>query len=64
VLLKHSNNLVGYEGLVLTLIDVLSGQKEIKICTHYELNSQKIDYFPASNLDLEKCLPVYETLQG
>jgi adenylosuccinate synthase len=28
------------------------------------LNSQKIDYFPASNLDLEKCLPVYETLQG
>lgn len=49
--------------LALTKLDVLSGYEEIPVCTHYELDGKKIDFFP-SGMDLAKAKPVYETLKG
>ena len=46
------------------LLDVLSGLDELKICTAYELDGQRIDYFPGDAFLLEKCRPIYETMPG
>ena len=40
----------------------MSNLSEIKICTHYELDGQKIEYPP--ELNLERCVPVYKVLRG
>ncbi len=49
--------------LALTKLDVLSGYEEIPVCTHYELDGKRVDFFP-SGMDLAKAKPVYETLKG
>ena len=46
------------------LLDVLSALDELKICTAYELDGQRIDYFPGDAFLLERCKPIYETLPG
>ena len=45
-------------------LDVLDEFKEIKICTSYELDGKKIDYYPSNASNLWKCKPVYEKLSG
>jgi adenylosuccinate synthase len=45
-------------------MDVLSGMKEIKVCTAYELDGQVIKDYPVSPGDLERVKPVYESLSG
>ena len=64
VIVKHSLEISGVDGIALTKLDVLDTFKEIKICIGYELNNKKIDYFP--NLDFEqiKLKPIYETHKG
>lgn len=53
---------VDYLGI--TKLDVLDELKQINICTAYEINGKKFDYFPP-NLSLqEKITPVYETFDG
>ena len=42
--------------------DVLSGLNTIKVCTHYMLNGNKIDYLPFE--DNENLTPVYKELKG
>jgi adenylosuccinate synthase len=46
------------------LLDVLSELAELKICTAYELDGQRITDFPSHVDDLRRVLPVYETLPG
>ncbi len=64
VALNYSAKINGATGFSLMLMDVLSGFEEIKICTAYELNGEKIDYMPAESSPLEKVKPVYKTLSG
>lgn len=64
VVLKYSANINGLTGLSLMLLDILSGLKTIKVCTHYMLNGQKITTVPARISDFEKCEACYETLPG
>ena len=64
VALKESQRLNGYTGLVVTKLDVLGGLDELKICTAYELDGERIQHFPASAEDLSRCKPVYETHPG
>ncbi len=64
VALKESQRLNGYTGLVVTKLDVLGGLEELKICTSYELDGERIQHFPASSQDLGRCIPVYETHPG
>lgn len=64
VALKYSIRINGITDIALSLLDVLSGQEEIKLCTHYDYRGEQIDYYPASLDVLEECKPVYETLKG
>lgn len=61
--LKYAIMLNGVTELVMTKADVLSGFEEIKVCTHYIQNGEKIDYMPYDIISLE-VEPVYETLPG
>ena len=64
VAVRHTATLADADSLALMLLDVLSGLEELKICTAYELNGQRIDYFPGDAFLLEKCRPVYESMPG
>ena len=62
VALRHAKRVSGINGLSLNLLDIFSGFDTIKIATAYELDGQKIDYYPASLKELDRCRPVYEEL--
>ncbi len=64
VILKHSKRVSGLTDLAITLLDVLTNIKELKICTSYNLNGKEIDYIPANVKDFDKCTPNYITLSG
>lgn len=48
----------------LNCLDVLSGIEKLNICTHYEYNGEKIEYYPANLNELKQCTPVYKQLDG
>jgi len=50
--------------LALTKMDVLSYMKEIPVCVAYEVNGQRIDYFPSDIDELNAAKPVYEYVPG
>lgn len=64
VILRHSVLVSGVTGLSIMLLDVLSGIKKIKICTHYELDGKVIDYVPSIIEEAAKCKPIYIELEG
>jgi len=61
---RFSTRINGFNGLVLTRLDVLDSFPSIKICTAYRLNGAVTDRFPTSIAALQKCQPVYEELPG
>ncbi len=61
---KYTAALAGADEITVMLLDVLSGLPELKICTAYELDGQRVDHFPSDAFQLERCQPVYETLPG
>ncbi|MCL2550307.1 MAG: adenylosuccinate synthase [Methanimicrococcus sp.] len=63
-LLKKSIYLNGYNELVLTKLDVLTGLETIKICVAYDLDGERIDYPPFMTDELERCVPVYMESDG
>ena len=63
-LLKRSAQVNGLSGLCITKLDVLDGLKELQICTGYELDGQRIDILPLGADEIERCIPIYETMQG
>ena len=64
VALKYANNVSGFTGIAITKLDVLGGFEKVKICTAYELDGQKITTHPALVADYERCIPVYEEMEG
>ncbi|KRM05739.1 MAG: adenylosuccinate synthase [Liquorilactobacillus ghanensis] len=64
VVLRHSKRVSGLTNLCLNCVDVLTGLDEIKICTAYDLNGERIYHYPASLKQLSQCKPIYETLPG
>jgi adenylosuccinate synthase len=64
VVLKDSARLNGLTQLAITKLDVLTGQKKIKICTGYSYNNQTLTSMPAQLKVLEACLPIYEEWEG
>lgn len=64
VLIKHAKLSGGLSGLAVTLLDVLSGQPEIMVCTAYELDGVIIDEVPSLISDFERVKPIYTTLKG
>lgn len=59
-LLKYSIKMSGVKEIALTKLDVLSGFKEIQVCTEYKNNNPLIDGF----IDLEKVEPIYISFEG
>lgn len=49
--------------IALTKMDVLSYLDEIEVCVGYELNGQRIDEFPFTDV-LDQCKPIIETVPG
>jgi adenylosuccinate synthase len=63
-LLKRSAQVNGLSGLCITKLDVLDGLKELKICVGYELDGETIDILPMGADEIERCKPIYETIEG
>jgi adenylosuccinate synthase len=61
---RHSAIVNGFDDIVLTRLDILDNLDELKVCVAYELDGQRIQHMPASVEDLDRCVPVYETLPG
>lgn len=64
VAVRFTTRLSGVTSIALTMLDVLAELDEIKICTGYELDGEKIDFFPSHAEDLKKLVPIYETIEG
>ncbi|MEX2119331.1 MAG: adenylosuccinate synthase [Pirellulales bacterium] len=64
VAVRYTARLGGVDSLAIMLLDVLSELEEIKICTAYELDGQRVTVFPSHVEDLRRARPVYETLPG
>ena len=64
VAVKYSVMLNQPTGLVLTLLDVLSGIEELKVCTEYRINGKTTGRFLPDSTDLETAEPVYTSLPG
>ncbi|MCB2024872.1 MAG: adenylosuccinate synthase [Burkholderiaceae bacterium] len=63
-LLKRSAQVNGLSGLCITKLDVLDGLKELQLCVGYELDGERIDILPLGAEEIERCQPIYETLEG
>ncbi len=61
---KYAVEVNGLDCLAITKLDVLDELDEIHVCVAYELNGKRIDYFPSSVEDFEKCTPILKKLQG
>jgi adenylosuccinate synthase len=61
---RYSAHLAGADELAVMLLDVLSGVEEISICTAYEMDGERLDFFPSDSFKLQRCRPVYEVVPG
>jgi adenylosuccinate synthase len=64
VLVRYAAMVNGLDDLAITILDGLDDCPEIPICTHYELDGEKLLLPPASAKDFERVEPVYESLPG
>ena len=62
--LRYAARVNGLTGLAFTRLDTLSGVKQVKICTHYELDGKKLLTPPANYADIARCKPIYKTFAG
>jgi adenylosuccinate synthase len=63
-LLRRSFELNGVNGLCITKLDVLDGMREIRLCTHYQVDGERVDLIPTGAEAVARCEPVYDTLPG
>jgi len=63
-MLRRSFELNGVDGACIMKLDVLDGMPEIRICTHYVVDGQRVDRIPTGADAVARCEPVYETLPG
>lgn len=64
VLVRYAAMVNGFDDLAITILDGLDDCAEIPVCTHYELDGEKLFLPPASAKDFERVVPVYENLPG
>ena len=62
--LQYAIRLNGAHSLALMKLDVLSGLKEIKVCTAYKIEGNKIKNFPDIFKSHKKAIPIYKTFKG
>ena len=64
VMVRQAVKLNGIDGIALTKLDVLDGEKEIKVCVAYELDGKRIERFPFTMGAQAKLKPIWETFEG
>ncbi|MFO0843612.1 MAG: adenylosuccinate synthase [Gemmataceae bacterium] len=64
VAVRHSAAFNGSDELALMLLDVLSDLDEVKVCTAYDLDGERLDRFPGDSFLVTRCKPVYESVPG
>jgi adenylosuccinate synthase len=60
----YATRLNRFDGVCVTLLDVLDVFDEIRVCVAYELDGKRLGGIPAALPEAERCRPVYETLPG
>ncbi len=63
VALKYACEINGVTKLYMMKADVLSGFETLKVCTHYNYQGEKIDFFPY-NIEEKNVEPIYTELPG
>ncbi len=61
---RHAVQVNGFDSIALTRLDILDPLERLQICTAYELDGERVDYFSSMPRVLERCRPVYEELPG
>ena len=61
---RYAARLSGVDALAVSLLDVLDGFEEVKICEAYTLRGERTTDFPSHADDLAEATPVYRTLPG
>lgn len=64
VIIRMAARVNGLTSIAVTRLDILDQLEEIKICTHYRRNGERVDHFPSDLNVLAECAPIYETLPG
>ncbi len=64
VLLRYSAMVNGFTEIMLTKMDILSGFDELKIAVAYEVDGERFDIPPSTIKELERAVPIYETVAG
>lgn len=61
---RYGAMMQGCTCIALTKLDVMSYMDKIPVCVAYELDGNRIDYFPGNIDELERAKPVYEYMEG
>lgn len=64
VVVRYACRLNGTDALVITKLDVLDAFDEIRVCVGYRIGGELLEDFPATECELDRVEPVYETLPG
>jgi adenylosuccinate synthase len=64
VAMRYAARVNGLHGLAIMKLDVLSGVPELQVAVAYQLDGKRLDEMPGDPEELERCVPIYETLPG
>ncbi|MCT2984242.1 adenylosuccinate synthase [Propionibacterium freudenreichii] len=64
LVVEEAAKINGFTDIFLTKLDVLTGWKKIPVCTGYEVDGERTDVWPMTEVALAKATPVYEYLPG
>lgn len=64
VAVRYSARVNACTELAVMLLDVLAGFDELKVCTSYDLDGERTEWFTPDASDLGRCTPRYEALPG
>jgi len=64
VALRYAARVHGLTSLAITKLDILSGLEELKVCTHYTINGEKVEEMPIDHMETTEAIPNYITLRG
>ena len=64
VLVRQAIKVGGINGIALTKLDVLDGMAELKVCTSYRCEGERLDHLPASITRQDQVEPELEVLEG
>ncbi|HEX2750344.1 MAG TPA: adenylosuccinate synthase [Verrucomicrobiales bacterium] len=64
VLVRYAGIINGLDDLAVTNLDGLDGVSDIRVCTAYDLDGERLTEPPATVDQMARCTPVYESLPG